>query len=145
MPLFSSPADCLRIKQVADFSELISTPFVNGINALCWKRTLRGDFSEVVQRLEADHGLESGITALDADCLRQIGRSANISEAGRVAIEEMLADLQALQQHGLDPELNAVNGFLRDANPGPVRTDVGSFHVDSATVEADTWLCTYHG
>src|SRR5204863_1001747 len=26
-----------------------------------------------------------------------------------------------------------------------VATDVVSFHVDSATVEADTYLCTYHG
>ncbi len=24
-------------------------------------------------------------------------------------------------------------------------TDVTSFHVDSAPVEVDTWLCTYHG
>ena len=28
---------------------------------------------------------------------------------------------------------------------GPVATDVFSFHADSAPVEADTWLCTYHG
>ena len=27
----------------------------------------------------------------------------------------------------------------------PVPTDVMSWHVDSAPVEADTWLCTYHG
>jgi hypothetical protein len=141
----SKPADYPRIKAVTSFDELISTPFANDINALCWERTLSGDFSEVVQRLEANYGLESGITALDADCLREIGRSANLSEAGRIAIKAMLADLELLQQHGLDPELNAVNGFLREANPGPVRTDVGSFHVDSATVEADTWLCTYHG
>jgi hypothetical protein len=134
-----------RVQRVQTFDELISTPFVNGINALNWKRTLLGDFSEVVRRLERDHGLESGITALDADCLRDIGRSPSFSDAGRIAIEEMLTDLQLLQQHGLDPELNAVNGFLRDANPGPVRTDVGSFHVDSATMETDTWLCTYHG
>jgi hypothetical protein len=26
-----------------------------------------------------------------------------------------------------------------------VATDVFSFHADSAPVEADTWLCTYHG
>jgi hypothetical protein len=57
----------------------------------------------------------------------------------------MLTDVQRLQQLGLDPELNAVDGFLREANPRPVRTDVGSFHVDSANAETDTWLCTYHG
>jgi hypothetical protein len=145
MSRFSKLANYPRIAQVANFDELISTPFANGINALCWKRNLRGNFSEVVRRLEGDHGLEPGITALDTDSLTQIGRSPDFSEPGRVAIEEMLTDLNHLQQHGLDPELNAVNGFLRDANPGPVPTDVGSFHVDSATVQADTWLCTYHG
>jgi hypothetical protein len=41
--------------------------------------------------------------------------------------------------------LNCIHGYPRDEDPGPVATDVFSFHVDSATVETDTWLCTYHG
>lgn len=41
--------------------------------------------------------------------------------------------------------LNCIHGYPREEVPGPVRTDVFSFHVDSATVETDTWLCTYHG
>ena len=40
------------------------------------------------------------------------------------------------------PTVIAKNG---DEEPGPVPTDVFSFHADSAPVEADTWLCTYHG
>ena len=41
--------------------------------------------------------------------------------------------------------LNCIHGYPRDEQPGPVPTDVFSFHADSAPVEADTWLCTYHG
>jgi len=41
--------------------------------------------------------------------------------------------------------LNCIHGYPRDEEPGRVRTDVFSFHADSAPVEADTWLCTYHG
>jgi len=45
----------------------------------------------------------------------------------------------------LDPVLNCIHGYPRDEGSGPVATDVFSFHADSATEEADTWLCTYHG
>jgi hypothetical protein len=34
---------------------------------------------------------------------------------------------------------------VRGTDAGTVPTDVTSFHVDSAPVEVDTWLCTYHG
>jgi hypothetical protein len=43
------------------------------------------------------------------------------------------------------PVLNCIHGYPHDEGPGPVATDVFSFHADSAPVEADTWLCTYHG
>lgn len=68
-----------------------------------------------------------------------------LSEAGQRAVEIMLADQRALLDLGLLPELNVVNGYIEREQTGPMRTDVRSFHVDSATVEADTWLCTYHG
>jgi hypothetical protein len=57
----------------------------------------------------------------------------------------MLADQRLLREHGLDPVLDVINGYPPNDEPGPVRTDVCSFHADSATAEADTWLCTYHG
>ena len=41
--------------------------------------------------------------------------------------------------------LNCIHGYPRDEDAAPVATDVFSFHADSAPVEADTWLCTYHG
>jgi hypothetical protein len=68
-----------------------------------------------------------------------------MSAAGRVATDSLLADLRLLRAHDLDPVLNCINGYPRDESPGPVLTDVFSFHADSATTEADTYLCTYHG
>ncbi len=131
------PAKYPRIKLVGSFEELVSTPFANGVNALCWPRKLVGDFAEVMSHLTA----REGITTLDEDELLTLP----VSPAGRVAIDILIADQQLLREHGLDPILDCVNGYLRDAEPGPVPTDVYSFHADSATAEADTYLCTYHG
>jgi hypothetical protein len=140
MPNFTLPSGYARVKRVGSFEELVTTRFEDGVNALCWERTVPGDFSKVVEGLGV---VGDGITALEDGRLREL--SASLSDAGRVAIEVMLEDLRRLRDHGREPELNAVNGCLRDENPGPVRTDVCSFHVDSATAEADTFLCTYHG
>jgi hypothetical protein len=126
-----------RLKMVSSFDELLATPFVDGVNALCWPRTLVGDFAEVVELL----GPGEGITRLDEVQLRALP----VSAAGRVAVELMLEDQQRLREQGLSPELNCIHGYPREEEPGVVRTDVYSFHADSAPVEADTWLCTYHG
>jgi len=127
------------IKSVHSFEALVATPFAKGVNALCWPRTLEGDFDEVVQRLDAEKG--EGIVTLDEARLR----SLELSAAGRMAVEQMLADLQRLRDLDREPVLNCIYGYPRDEEPGPVSTDVFSFHADSAPVEADTWLCTYHG
>ncbi len=137
MTAFILPLGYHRIKVVSSFQELVTTPFGRNINALCWPRTLPGDFGEVVEQL----GVGPGITTLEENQLRSLPLSA----AGRVAIDVLLEDLRRLQELDLDPVLDCVNGYLREENPGPVPTDVYSFHVDSATVETDTWLCTYHG
>ena len=137
MPVFSLPADYPRIQRVSSFHELVTTRFANGVNALCWERKLPGDFADVLAHLQT----REGITTLDEDTLRALP----LGEAGKVAVEVLLEDLRMLREHDRDPVLDCINGCLRDENPGPVPTDVGSFHVDSATVEADTWLCTYHG
>ena len=134
---FAPPADYARIQQVKSFRELVTTPFRSGVNALCWARTLPGNFSEVVEQLDASEG----ITTLDDSRLMALP----VSVGGRIAIDILLEDLRLLRDHDLAPVLNCVNGYPRDENPGPVPTDVFSFHTDSATVEIDTWLCTYHG
>jgi hypothetical protein len=137
MTSFSLPPDYPRIKRVRSFQELITTPFADGINALCWERTLSGDFGEIVERLDASEG----ITTLDETLLLGLA----VSHAGRLAIDQLLADYRLLKNHDLEPVLNCIRDYPREENPGPVLTDVFSFHADSATVEADTYLCTYHG
>ena len=137
MTTFIPPAGYPRIKQVNSFHELVATPFADGVNALCWPRTLPGDFREVAEKLEVGEG----ITTLDAARLRALP----VSAAGRAAIEVLLEDQRLLREHDLDPVLNCINGYPRDEDPGPVPTDVFSFHADRAPVEADTWLCTYFG
>ena len=126
-----------RIKVVGSFHELLTTPFADGVNALCWPRTLPGDFGEVVEHLSGGEGI---ITLDDARL-----QSLPVSAAGRAAIEILLEDARLLREHDRDPVLNCIDGYPRDEEAGPVRTDVFSFHADSAPVEADTWLCTYHG
>lgn len=128
-----------RVLRVRSFSELVTTPLADGINALCWERTLPGDFSEVVKLLGDGDG--EPITTLDEAKLRALP----VSPAGRVAIDQMLADLSLLRDRELDPVLNCIHGYPRDEEPGPVVTDVFSFHADSAPIPADTWLCTYYG
>ncbi len=137
MPPFTLPTGYARIKRVHSFHELVTTPFGGGINALCWPRTLLGDFSEVVAHL----GEGEGITTLDDARLA----SLPVSAAGRAAIEVLLEDQRLFREHHLDPVLNCIYGYPRDEEAGAVATDVFSFHADSATTEADTWLCTYYG
>jgi len=131
------PSDYPRIRRVHSFRELVSTPFSGGVNALVWERSLPGDFSEVVEQLGAGEGI---VTLEESQLL-----SLPVSVAGRIAIEALLADQQLLRAHELDPVLNCIYGYPRDERQAPLATDVFSFHADSATVETDTWLCTYHG
>ncbi len=130
------PARYHRIKVVTTFHELVSTPFGDGINALCWERTLAGDFDEVVERL----AVIEGITTLDAGLLE----SLPVSAGGRTAIQTLLADQELLRSHGLAPTLDCIHAYPRDEDPGAVPTDVYSFHADSATVPTDTYLCSYN-
>lgn len=137
MTPFNLPADYNRIRVVNSFAELATARLSDGVNALCWPRELTGDFSEVVRLL----GDGEGIRTLDEGQLRNLP----VSAAGKAAIDRLLEDRALLEGLDLDPVLNCIYGYPRDPNPGPVATDVFSFHADSATVEADTWLCTYHG
>lgn len=134
---FSLPSGYPRIKRVKSFQELVATPFADGVNALCWERALPGDFGEVVQQL----GVSEGVTSIDEAQLLAL----TVSAAGRVAINFLLEDQRLLREHGAAPVLNCFLGYPRDDEPQVVPTDVYSFHADSAPVEADTFLCTYHG
>ena len=140
MPSHSSPPlppDYACIKVVKNFAELATTRFENPVNALCWPRALAGDFQEVVEKL----GAGDGIITLDESLLT----SLPVSPEGRIAIHTLLEDLLLLKELELDPVLNCIHSYPRDEDAGPVPTDVFSFHVDSAPVEAYTWLCTYYG
>ena len=132
-----SEGDQARVRQAGSFTELLTTPFAGNVNALCWERTLPGDYAEVIARL----GTGNVIVAIEDELLRAL----DLSPAGRLAAEAMLADQQLLRDHNLAPSLNCIYDCVRGTDAGTVPTDVTSFHVDSAPVEVDTWLCTYHG
>ena len=132
----SLPAGYGRIKIVGSFDELSSTRFADGVNALCWPRELPGDFAEVVGQL----GASEGVDPIGESMLRKL----SLSNAGRGAVEIVLEDFQRLRALGLAPELNCIVEYPRDTE-SIVSTDVYSFHADSAPVETDTWLCSYHG
>ncbi len=126
-----------RVRQVRSFTELLATPFAGDVNALCWERTLPGDYAEVIAQL----GTGNGIVTIDDERLQAL----DLSPAGQLAAEALLADQELLRAHDLAPSLNCIYDCIRGVDAGTVPTDVMSFHVDSAPVEVDTWLCTYHG
>lgn len=132
---FSLPPDLACVRVVGSFAELVSTPFADGVNALCWPRVLPGDFEEIVARL----GPVEAITTLDEDDLLAL----ELTPAGRAAREVLLEDLRLLREHGLEPSLDCIPGYPRDDGSEPVPTDVYSYHADSANTLADTWLCSY--
>lgn len=135
--LFTQLDDYPRLKVVGSFEELVMTPMRDGINALCWPRMLPGDFGEIVEKL----GVGKGITSIDEERLLAL----ELSDAGRVAREILLQDQELLRARELLPSLDCINGYENEIEPDLLRTDVQSWHVDSATVEADTYLCTYFG
>lgn len=137
MTPFTLPAGYTRIKLVSSFAELAGTPFHDGVNALCWQRTLPGDFSEVVNGLTSGDGMAT----VDESMLTNLA----VGPSGKIAARILLEDLGLLKSRGLAPMLDCIRGYPRDEDPAGVPTDVYSFHADSATEEMDTWLCTYHG
>ena len=131
-----SPAEN-QIQGVTNFKDLVSSPFKGEINAICWRRTLIGDFSEIVRKV----GLNGNIGELDQEELREL----QLSEQGQLAREILLNDLMVLQAHGASPILNLIKCYARDDILPFFPTDVYSFHVDRSPVPTDTFLCTYYG
>ncbi len=132
---FLLPPGYRRIQVVDSFAALLGTPLDGETNAVCWPRDLAGDFDEVVRRLPQ----RPGVTPLDDATLAALPVGAR----GRLAITTLCSDLRRLREAGHAPELDIVASYPRD--DGPVPTDVHSFHVDSATVPTETFLCTYSG
>lgn len=137
MRVTTVPLDYPRLRVVDSFEELIGTPFRDGVNAVCWRRALGGDFGEVGRHFAT---ADDDITPIDEALLA----SLDVSSAGREAVETLLDDLRLLRDAGHDPTLECVRRYPRDQD-GPTSTDVYSLHVDSATVPTDTFLCTYAG
>lgn len=138
MSSFISPSfENACVKTVRSFAELVGTPFADGVNALCWPRTLDGDFEEIMAKLIERHGEFEEITTLEAEDLLAL----ELSPAGSAAREVLLEDLRLLREHGLDPNLDCIPAYPRDDESVPV--DVYSFHADSANTQADTFLCSY--
>jgi hypothetical protein len=126
-----------QIHCVTNFQDLVSTPFSGVINAICWARTLTGDFSEIVKKTA-----QSGnITVIGQEELCEL----QLSEQGQLAREIILNDLELLTAHGASPILNVINHYDRDETYPFFSTDVYSFHVDRSPVPTDTFLCTYYG
>ncbi len=126
-----------QIQYVSNFNELISTPFHDTVNALCWSRELQGDFSELVNKL----GTEEGIRVVDMRDLLQL----ELSAAGQKAREVVVSDLNLLGEMGASPVLNVIRNYERDDASFFFPTDVYSFHVDRSPIPTATFLCTYYG
>jgi Protein of unknown function (DUF1826) len=126
-----------QILMVDQFQDLVSTPFAGAINAICWNRKLVGDFQEIV----AQANMSENIVVIDEDDLREY----NLSEAGQLARDILLKDMQLLAAHGADPVLNVIKCYDRDDDLTFFPTDVYSYHVDRSPVPTDTFLCTYVG
>ncbi|WP_180035200.1 MULTISPECIES: DUF1826 domain-containing protein [unclassified Acinetobacter] len=126
-----------QIGVVTTFSELIHSHFEGQMNALCWQRSLQGDFKEVVKKLE----LIENITEVSIDYLMELKLSAQ----GHLAREIILNDMQQLTAFGASPSLNLLKCYERDDQFDFISTDVYSFHVDRSPIATDTFLCTYYG
>ena len=126
-----------QIHCVTTFQDLVSTPFHEAINAICWNRKLAGDFAEIVNKV----ALNENMLVLDEEELHKL----ELSTQGQLAREILLNDLELLKAHGASPTLNLIRCYERDDAYPFFSTDVYSFHVDRSTVPVDTFLCTYYG
>lgn len=126
-----------QIHCVTNFKDLVGTPFHGAVNALCWKRSLSGDFAEIVNRI----ALNENIAVVEPEHLLQLQLSAD----GQLARNILIHDWQLLKTHGASPTLNVIRHYDRDEALPFFATDVYSFHVDRSPIPTDTFLCTYYG
>lgn len=95
-----------QVHCVTNFHDLVSTPFYKKVNAICWTRDLKGDFSEIVNNVESNEN----IATLDPEELREL----KLSNQGQLAREVLLNDLKILKEQGADPVLNLIKCYERD-------------------------------
>ncbi len=126
-----------QIHRVTNFQDLVSTPFGGEMNAMCWTRSLQGNFAEIVTKLNPSEN----IATIEPDELHAL----KLSQQGRLAREILLNDLKLLTAHGASPILNVIKYYDRDDSYPFFPTDVYSFHVDRSPIATETFLCTYHG
>lgn len=126
-----------QIQNVSNLEELLSKNFQGAINAMCFKRKLEGDFSEIVNSLE----VSENITEIHPKDLKKL----ELSKQGQLACDILLSDLKILTDHGASPTLNIIKYYERDDAFPLFPTDVYSFHVDRSPIATDTFLCTYYG
>lgn len=127
----------MEINYVTNFQDLVSTPFRSEVNAMCWARTLKGDFAEIVEKLE----LNGNIKEIEEEELHAL----QLSDQGALAREVLLYDLKLLKDYGASPLLNLIKYYDTDDALPFFPTDVYSFHVDRSPIPIDTFLCTYYG
>lgn len=126
-----------QILIVTNFHDFVSTPFIGSINAICWKRVLRGDFSEIVDKIE----FKENMISIELQQLQEL----ELSEQGQLAREIIMNDMKLLEAYGASPILNVIKNYERDDENPFFPTDVYSFHVDQSPIACDTFLCTYYG
>lgn len=135
------PLDYNRIKVVHSFAQLAATPLQDGINAICWHRQLAGDFNEVAAALHSSSLIVGNLDSIEPEQLTRL--RPRLSEAGKIALNIVMQDLQLLREHDLEPNLDCRHCYAQDDPKALLATDVYSFHVDSAPIAAETWLCAY--
>ena len=126
-----------QVLYVTNFQDLVSTPFDRAINAICWVRTLQGDFEEIVNKAATTEN----ITVLHLEELVAL----KLGEQGALARAVLLDDFNLLAAHGASPTINIIRHYDRDDALPFFPTDVYSFHADRSPVPTDTFLCTYYG
>ena len=133
----SIPNAFKHISFVSSFLDLVATDFRGSINALCWDRTLKGDFQEIVQKLK----LRDNLMTVQREDLMGL----DLTEDGQIARAVILNDLNLLEEQGASPILNVIDHYESDGALEGFPTEVYSFHVDRSPVPTDTYLCTYYG
>ena len=126
-----------QIQYVSNFQDLVSTPFQGDVNAICWTRSLSGDFAEIMKKLAP----KENMCELEVENLLALA----LSEEGKLARDILIQDMKLLETHGASPILNIIKCYEREDGDAFFSTDVYSFHVDRSPVPADTFLCTYYG
>lgn len=126
-----------QISYVTNFNDLVAIPFEGATNAICWSRSLAGDFAEIVNKID----LHDNIVTIEPAQLSAL----QLSEQGQMARNIVLNDFELLQAHGGLPVLNVIKYYDRDADAPFFPTDVYSFHADYSPIPTNTFLCTYYG